>query len=73
MRDGAAIVDAVVSLTGFSLVGGAACNNARTAETILPSLGVPYADRNILFSLRDSGQLTLPLDVGMTEGQAGDC
>ena len=31
------------------------------------------ADRNVLSSPRDSGQLTLPLDVGMTEGQAGDC
>ena len=30
------------------------------------------ADRNVLLSLRDSGQLTLSFDVGMMEGQASD-
>jgi magnesium chelatase subunit H len=42
LRDGAAIVDAVVSLTGFSLVGGPAYNDARAAEEILAKLDVPY-------------------------------
>lgn len=42
MRDGAASVDAVVSLTGFSLVGGPAYNDARAAEELLASLDVPY-------------------------------
>ncbi len=42
MRDGVATVDAVVSLTGFSLVGGPAYNDARAAETLLASLDVPY-------------------------------
>jgi magnesium chelatase subunit H len=36
------IVDAVVSLTGFSLVGGPAYNDAKAAEDILAELDVPY-------------------------------
>jgi magnesium chelatase subunit H len=36
------IVDAVVSLTGFSLVGGPAYNDAKAAEEILAALDVPY-------------------------------
>ncbi len=35
-------VDAVVSLTGFSLVGGPAYNDARAAEQMLVRLDVPY-------------------------------
>ncbi len=42
MRDGAAVVDAVVSLTGFSLVGGPAYNDSRAAEDLLARLDVPY-------------------------------
>ena len=42
MRDGAASVDAVVSLTGFSLVGGPAYNDSRAAEDLLGKLDVPY-------------------------------
>ena len=42
MRNGAATVDAVVSLTGFSLVGGPAYNDSRAAEAILARLDVPY-------------------------------
>jgi magnesium chelatase subunit H len=42
MKDGAPTVQAVVSLTGFSLVGGPAYNDSRAAETILASLDVPY-------------------------------
>lgn len=41
-HDGTACVDAVVSLTGFSLVGGPAYNDARAAEEALASLDVPY-------------------------------
>ncbi len=41
-QDGQATVDAVVSLTGFSLVGGPAYNDARGAETALAALDVPY-------------------------------
>ena len=39
---GAATVDAVVSLTGFSLVGGPAYNDAKAAEDALAALDVPY-------------------------------
>ncbi|WP_242138614.1 magnesium chelatase subunit H [Sphingomonas sp. TREG-RG-20F-R18-01] len=42
MRDGVATVDAVVNLTGFSLVGGPAYNDAAAAETILATLDRPY-------------------------------
>ncbi|MDZ4842172.1 MAG: magnesium chelatase subunit H [Hyphomicrobium aestuarii] len=42
MRDGVAAVDAVVSLSGFSLVGGPAYNDAKAAEEILAKLDVPY-------------------------------
>ncbi|MEY6434259.1 magnesium chelatase subunit H [Thioalkalicoccus limnaeus] len=41
-RDGRTLVDAVVSLTGFSLVGGPAYNDARAAEETLAALDVPY-------------------------------
>ncbi|MFM7085082.1 MAG: magnesium chelatase subunit H [Hyphomicrobium sp.] len=41
-KDGRACVDAVVSLTGFSLVGGPAYNNAKAAEEMLSSLDLPY-------------------------------
>jgi magnesium chelatase subunit H len=42
MADGKSAVDAVVSLAGFSLVGGPAYNDAAAAETILATLDVPY-------------------------------
>jgi len=42
VQDGKACVDAVVSLSGFSLVGGPAYNDAKAAEDILASLDVPY-------------------------------
>ena len=42
MQDGVAAVHAVVSLTGFSLVGGPAYNDSRAAEDILTRLDVPY-------------------------------
>ena len=41
-KDGRPTVDAIVSLTGFSLVGGPAYNDARAAEEILARLDVPY-------------------------------
>lgn len=41
-RDGIATVDAVINLTGFSLVGGPAYNDAAAAETVLATLDVPY-------------------------------
>ncbi len=39
---GRPVVDAVVSLTGFSLVGGPAYNDAKAAEEVLARLDVPY-------------------------------
>lgn len=42
MRDGRSQVDAIVSLTGFSLVGGPAYNDAHAAEATLGRLDVPY-------------------------------
>jgi magnesium chelatase subunit H len=42
MRDGAPTIDAFVSLTGFSLVGGPAYNDSKGAEELLVSLDVPY-------------------------------
>lgn len=42
MKDGRSAVDAVVSLTGFSLVGGPAYNDSKAAAEILATLDVPY-------------------------------
>jgi magnesium chelatase subunit H len=42
MKDGRSAVDALVSLTGFSLVGGPAYNDSKAAEEILAKLDVPY-------------------------------
>ncbi len=42
MNEGRAAVDCVVSLTGFSLVGGPAYNDAAAAEELLAKLDVPY-------------------------------
>ena len=42
LKDGRSTIDALVSLTGFSLVGGPAYNDARAAEDILAKLDVPY-------------------------------
>lgn len=42
LTDGAPTVDAVVSLTGFSLVGGPAYNDADAAAETLAALDLPY-------------------------------
>jgi len=42
IKDGKTIVDAVVNLTGFSLVGGPAYNDTAAAEAILAKLDRPY-------------------------------
>ena len=42
MKNGQVSVDAVVSLSGFSLVGGPAYNDAKAAEEVLAKLDVPY-------------------------------
>ena len=48
LRDGVASVDAVVSLTGFSLVGGPAYNDSAAAEAMLARLDVPYVSAHPL-------------------------
>ena len=42
MADGMPRIDAMVSLTGFSLVGGPAYNDSKAAEEVLSKLDVPY-------------------------------
>ena len=42
MEKGKPVVDAVVSLTGFSLVGGPAYNDSAAAQEVLAQLDVPY-------------------------------
>jgi len=42
IEEGETTIDALVSLTGFSLVGGPAYNDAGAAEEILARLDVPY-------------------------------
>ena len=63
-------VDAVVSLTGFSLVGGPAYNDATAARVVLERLGVPYLSAQALEfqSLADwqhSERGLLPLETTM--------
>jgi magnesium chelatase subunit H len=42
VQDGAPTIDALLSLTGFSLVGGPAFNDASAAQEVLAGLDVPY-------------------------------
>jgi len=42
MKDGSASIDALISLTGFSLVGGPAYNDSRAAQDLLARLDIPY-------------------------------
>ncbi len=70
MRDGECIVDSVVNLTGFSLVGGPAYNDVDAAVEALTALNVPYiAAHPIEFqSLEQWGagkQGLLPLETTM--------
>ncbi|MGD9835950.1 MAG: magnesium chelatase subunit H, partial [Piscinibacter sp.] len=46
VKDGRPTIDALVSLTGFSLVGGPAYNDAHAAEEVLAKLDVPYLSVN---------------------------
>ena len=82
MNDGVTAVDAVVSLTGFSMVGGPAYNDSAAAETMLAKLDVPYvtahpvefqtldqwqADPRGLLPVEATMMVALPeLDGGMT-------
>ena len=42
LKDGVSTIDALVSLTGFSLVGGPAYNDCSAASDALTALDVPY-------------------------------
>ncbi len=48
LRDGVPQIDALVSLTGFSLVGGPAYNDSAAAEEMLSALDVPYVAAHAL-------------------------
>jgi magnesium chelatase subunit H len=70
MRNGVATVDAVVSLTGFSLVGGPAYNDAAAAETTLAALDVPYiaahpVEFQTLQQWQDDARGLLPVEATM--------
>lgn len=70
MRDGSPAVDAIVNLTGFSLVGGPAYNDADAARKVLGHLDVPYiAAHAIEFQSieewRGRDQGLLPLEATM--------
>ena len=82
MKDGVATVDAVVNLTGFSLVGGPAYNDAKAAEAALATIDRPYiaahpvefqtlqawgANRQGLLPLESTIMIAIPeLDGGTT-------
>ncbi len=64
------IVDAVVSLSGFSLVGGPAYNDAKAAEELLARLDVPYiaahaVEFQSLDQWRSGDRGLLPLEATM--------
>ncbi len=70
LRNGVATVDAVVSLTGFSLVGGPAYNDARAAEQLLATLDVPYVaahplEFQTLEHWQDSANGLMPVEATM--------
>ena len=70
LRDGKSRVDAVLSLTGFSLVGGPAYNDSAAAEDLLAELDVPYVAAQALeFQSVDDWQASelglLPIEATM--------
>jgi magnesium chelatase subunit H len=63
-------IDALVSLTGFSLVGGPAYNDSKAAEDVLARLDVPYlsvtpVEFQTLQSWSDSERGLLPVEATM--------
>ena len=69
-RDGVPAIDALVSLTGFSLVGGPAYNDATAAEEALRRLDVPYhaahaIEFQTLEAWRASGHGLTPVETTM--------
>jgi magnesium chelatase subunit H len=69
-KDGKTTVDALVSLTGFSLIGGPAYNDSRAAEEVLTELDVPYlaahaTEFQTLEQWSDSDHGLLPVETTM--------
>ncbi len=69
-KDGVTTIDALVSLTGFSLVGGPAYNDAKAAEEALAALDVPYiaalaVEFQTLDQWRGSERGLLPVETTM--------
>jgi magnesium chelatase subunit H len=67
LEDGQPTIDAMVSLMGFSLVGGPAYNDAKAAEEILVKLDVPYiaahpVEFQTLEQWRESDRGLLPVE-----------
>lgn len=70
IKDGKPQVDSVLSLTGFSLVGGPAYNDASAAEEMLAELDVPYVAAHALeFQTLDKWQTSdqglMPVEATM--------
>ena len=70
IRNGKALVDAVVSLTGFSLVGGPAYNDNLAAQEVLAGLDVPYitalaVEFQTLEQWQTSAQGLMPVEATM--------
>jgi magnesium chelatase subunit H len=68
--DGKPAIDAVLSLTGFSLVGGPAYCNPQAAEELLAALDVPYVSAQALEfqtldTWRDSERGLMPVEATM--------
>ncbi|MEM7081582.1 MAG: magnesium chelatase subunit H [Pseudomonadota bacterium] len=68
VHENEAVVDAVVSLTGFSLVGGPAYNDSAAAEDMLARLDVPYlaahcSEFQSLEEWEDSSRGLLPVET----------
>ncbi|MHA7819734.1 MAG: magnesium chelatase subunit H [Erythrobacter sp.] len=70
VEDGEPVVDTIVNLTGFSLVGGPAYNDAEAAREVLSDLDVPYIAAHAiefqsLSEWRGRDQGLLPLEATM--------
>ncbi len=70
LADGRPQIDAMLSLTGFSLVGGPAYNDAKAAETVLAALDVPYlaahpVEFQTLAQWRDDARGLTPVEAAM--------
>ena len=69
-KDGVTTIDALVSLTGFSLVGGPAYNDSEAAVSVLKALNVPYISAHplefqTLEQWEDSAQGLGPIETTM--------